>query len=71
MSTRDTCPHCACAPPLQATLATEIIARTAEIDPEGIEDWGSLIIGWALSKGLTPNEAKSFSWHIRYHTDLA
>lgn len=47
---------------------TEVSDRSSEIDPE--ETWSSLILGWAIAKGLTPIQAQAFSIFIRYHTDL-
>jgi len=42
----------------------------ATIDPGDEEDWGSLILGFALGKGLTVDEAHQFANHIRTETVL-
>lgn len=70
MSTRDTCPYCAAEPPEQELFAREVFDRSDEIDPDSEADWASLTTGWALAKGMSPHDANTFAWHIRYHTDL-
>jgi hypothetical protein len=44
--------------------------RATEIDPDSEEVWSSLTLGWAIAKGLSPEEARDFAIHIRYHTEL-
>ena len=46
----------------------EIDRDSAKIDPKNSLDWYSLIIGWALAKGLTPDDAHELSIYVRYHT---
>jgi hypothetical protein len=48
----------------------EIAERAKEVDPENQHDWHSLTIGWAIAKGLRPNDALEFATHIRYATNL-
>ena len=48
----------------------EVHDRANEVDPSKSEHWGSLILGWAIGKGLEPESAYEFATHIRYHTDL-
>ena len=43
--------------------------RAIEIDPTNEQDWYSLTLGWAIGKGLTPDEAHDFARYIRYKTD--
>ena len=40
------------------------------VDPGNEQDWFSLTLGWAIAKGLEPEEAHKFAIHIRYHTAL-
>lgn len=49
---------------------TECHDRSKEIDYSQEQDWYSLTLGWAIGKGLEPEEAHDFALHIRYHTDL-
>lgn len=49
---------------------TEVSDRASEIDDSDSEDWFSLTIGWAIGKGLSPEESHMFAIYIRYHTDL-
>jgi len=51
-------------------LKKEVDDKSKEIDPNNEFDWYSLVIGWAIAKGLSPEEAIEFSTHIRYKTDL-
>ena len=46
---------------LIALFKKEIFDRSSEIDPSDEQDWFSLGIGWAIAKGLSPDEAWSFS----------
>jgi len=55
---------------LEALFKVEVHDKAAEVDPGQEEDWRSLTLGWALAKGLTPEEAHEFSFHIRYNTEL-
>ena len=57
-------------PQLLAAFKTEVSDRATEIDPENALDWFALTMGWALAKGLTPDDAHAFALHVRYHTDL-
>ena len=41
-----------------------------EIDPNYEYHWESLIIGWSLGKGLSPDDANEFASYIRHNTDL-
>ncbi len=50
---------------------TEVTKNSKEIDFSNELDWFSLTIGWAIGKGLTPNEAWKLATYIRYKTDLA
>lgn len=49
----------------------EVSDHATEVDPESEEDWHSLTIGWAIAKGLSPRNARTFAGHVRYNTDLA
>lgn len=44
--------------------------RSPEIDPDGEFCWESLTMGWAIAKGLDPEDAYDFAVYIRYKTDL-
>ena len=44
--------------------------RATEIDPYSEEVWSSLTLGWAIAKGVSPDDARDFAIHIRYHTEL-
>jgi len=35
----------------------DVADHASEVDPGSEEDWGSLALGYALGKGLTPDEA--------------
>lgn len=48
----------------------EVHSKASEVDPSSEQDWYSLTLGWAIAKGLTPEQAHEFANHIRYHTDL-
>ena len=59
---------------LVVIFQVEIFKDRENIDkggPSGNEDWYSLCVGWALGKGLNPEEAHEFACHIRYNTDMA
>lgn len=53
-----------------ALFKSEVHDRATEIDPDDEHDWRSLTLGWALAKGMTPDEADEFSVYIRYSTNL-
>lgn len=55
---------------LVTAFKIEVHDRSEEIDPENDEDWCSLTLGWAIGKGLSPDDALAFASHIRYHTEL-
>lgn len=44
----------------------DIRDRPDEIDAECELDWHALTIGWAIAKGLSPQEAKEYSYRVRY-----
>lgn len=48
----------------------EVSDRAKEVDPNNKEDWYSLCLGWAIGKGLTPDDAYAFATYIRYKTNL-
>jgi len=56
---------------LLPVFKAEIHDRASEIDPSSEQDWFSITLGWAIAKGLTPDEAHAFALHVRYKTDLA
>lgn len=49
--------------------AENVYAHASIIDPESEEHWGSMVLGWALAKGLTPEQARNFANHVRYRTE--
>jgi hypothetical protein len=51
-------------------LKEELDNRSFEIDPASEMCWYSLVLGWAIAKGATPTEAKEFTTHVRYHTEM-
>jgi len=55
---------------LIAKFKAEIHCRSADIDPNDEEDWHSISLGWALGKGLLPDDAMRFADYIRYQTEL-
>lgn len=55
---------------LQALFKSEVNDKSEAVDPDNVQDWFSLTLGWAIAKGLTPEDAHAFALHIRYHTDL-
>ena len=55
---------------LVALFKTECHDRAKELDPSNEQDWFSLTLGWAIAKGLTPDEAHGLAIHIRYETEL-
>lgn len=56
--------------PLVKTFKTECHDRADEIDPGQEWDWHDLTVGWAVAKGLAPEDARDFAIYIRYNTDL-
>lgn len=44
--------------------------KSRRIDPGDELDWYSLVVGWALAKGLGPQQAQDYACHVRYHTDM-
>lgn len=52
-------------------FAEEVSKKAESIDKNNDLQWRDLTIGWALGKGLTPNDALEFATFIRYHTNLA
>ena len=55
---------------LTQLFKSEVSALSKEIDPNSSQDWYSLTIGWAIAKGLSPDDSHDFANHIRYHTSL-
>ena len=49
---------------------TECHDRSSEIDTDNSQDWFSITLGWAIAKGLSPDDAYQFASYIRYKTDL-
>lgn len=49
---------------------TEVHDRAKQVDPSEEQDWYSLTLGWALAKGMDPDEANEFAMYIRYNTNL-
>ena len=55
---------------LKNLFKKEVDNRSGEIDPDNEYCWLSLTIGWAVAKGLSPEDAQRFGSYIRYQTDL-
>ena len=55
---------------LENQFKTEVHDRAKEIDESGEQDWYSMTLGWAIAKGITPDDAHDFARHIRYNTEL-
>ena len=53
-----------------AMFKVEVDDLAKVIDPTNELDWYSLVIGWALAKGMGPENAERFSAYIRYQTEL-
>ncbi len=49
---------------------TECHDRASQVDPDNSHDWHSLTLGWAIAKGLSPDDAHDFARYIRYDTEL-
>jgi hypothetical protein len=50
---------------------TECHDRASQVDPDNCLDWFCITLGWAIAKGLSPDDAYDFASYIRYETDLA
>ncbi len=48
----------------------EVDNRAESIDSAQEQDWFSLTLGWAIAKGLAPQDAHDFAIFIRHQTDL-
>jgi hypothetical protein len=57
-------------PEIMLQYQQEIWDRREDVDPSDEQDWFSLTLGWAIAKGLQPEEAHYFSIYIRYKTDM-
>jgi hypothetical protein len=55
---------------LLAAFKREVHDKQKIIDSDDEEDWYSLTLGWAIGKGLEPDDAHDFATHVRYRTDL-
>lgn len=55
---------------LTKQFEAEVTNRADEVDPDHIHHWESLTMGWAIAKGLHPEEAYDFAIYIRYETEL-
>lgn len=56
--------------PLALQFKMEVSDRAKEVDPEQKQNWHSLTLGWALAKGLSPEESYEFSTAVRYKSNL-
>lgn len=56
---------------LERKFKLEVYNRANDIDPDDDQDWFSLTLGWAIAKGLSPEEAINFALYIRYDAKLA
>ncbi len=54
----------------QSQFRQEVIYRRNRIDPYHSEDWYSLALGWAIAKGIPPEEAHEFAKIVRYYTEV-
>ena len=61
--------------PLLDLFRTEMTDHADELDFGADYCWESMTAGWAVAKGLPPDDSEegaiAFSEHVRYHTDLA
>jgi hypothetical protein len=57
-------------PELVRMFKAECSDRSDNVDPQGEHDWHSLTVGWAIAKGVDPEDALRFASHIRYCTNL-
>jgi len=55
---------------LIALFKTECHDRASEIDFNNERDWYSITLGWAIAKGLSPDDAHDVARYIRYDTEL-
>ena len=46
---------------LAILFKVEILDQDKAIDPEETYEWETLVYGWALGKGLTPQEALKYA----------
>ena len=53
-------------PELVKLFKEQVCDRSLAVDPGGEQDWFSLSLGWALAKGLSPEDAHRFSIYVRY-----
>lgn len=53
-----------------AVWRAAIYNRSKEIDPNKVEDWHSLCLGFFLGRGLTLGLSSELANFIRYHTEL-
>ena len=56
--------------PLMALYKAEVHDRTEEIDPDLMQDFFSLSLGWAIAKGLSISDAQEFALQVQYNTDM-
>lgn len=49
---------------------SECAKRSDDLDGDDGLCWHSMAVGWAIAKGLDPEEAWDFSGYIRYWTNL-
>lgn len=56
--------------PLLTQFKTEVDDRSGEVDQYDEHDWLSLTVGWAIAKGLSPEDANDFATYVRYNTDM-
>ena len=71
MHKREDCKLCQNPPAIQEDFKKEIQKRARAIDPHNEQDWYSMILGYAIGKGMKPAAAHDFATHLRYHTSLA
>ncbi|EGR3229182.1 hypothetical protein ACXHQ0_19595 [Vibrio antiquarius] len=46
----------------------EVYDKAEEVDPTGSQYWYSIVLGWAIGKGLEPEAAHDFAYHVIYET---
>lgn len=51
---------------LEDEFDRDIDSRREEIDSERTLDWLSVILGWAIAKGMSTRDAKDFAVAVRY-----
>lgn len=42
----------------------KVFDKSEEVDPSGRHDWGSMAVGFGLGKGLSPDAAEDFYYHL-------